>query len=142
MWCGMTATRIIGPFFIERSITSEVYNNFLQRDFLSEAEELEILDHHFQQDGAPPHTTRENLQLLRDNFGPKVIARGFPEKFDDGIAWPHYSPDISPLDFFLWGYVKDKFYKNNPRNLTDLKVAIKETISDISVETAESHRQF
>lgn len=72
----MTAERIIGPFFIETSITAEVYNQFLRSEFLPVAEDLDLLDHYFQQDGAPPHTTRLILELLRDNFGSNVIARG------------------------------------------------------------------
>lgn len=30
---------------------------------------------------------------------------------DGPINWPPRSPDISPLDFFLWGYVKDIVYQ-------------------------------
>ena len=26
---------------------------------------------------------------------------------DEPICWPPRSPDLTPLDFFLWGYVKD-----------------------------------
>jgi hypothetical protein len=27
------------------------------------------------------------------------------------IAWPPRSPDLTPLDFFLWGYVKNIVYQ-------------------------------
>ena len=26
------------------------------------------------------------------------------------LAWPPRSPDATPCDFFLWGYVKDQVY--------------------------------
>jgi hypothetical protein len=26
------------------------------------------------------------------------------------ISWPPRSPDATPCDFFLWGYVKDQIY--------------------------------
>ncbi|GBN23572.1 hypothetical protein AVEN_144157-1 [Araneus ventricosus] len=26
------------------------------------------------------------------------------------LPWPPRSPDLTPCDFFLWGYVKDKIY--------------------------------
>ena len=29
---------------------------------------------------------------------------------DEPIPWPPRSPDITPQDFFLWGYVKDSAY--------------------------------
>lgn len=31
---------------------------------------------------------------------------------DGPILWPQSSPDITPLDFFLWGCVKEVFYKD------------------------------
>jgi hypothetical protein len=46
---------------------------------------------HFQQDGAPPHPGR-------------WIGRAAP------LPWPPRSPDLTPLDFFLWGFVKDRVY--------------------------------
>ena len=30
------------------------------------------------------------------------------------------SPDLNPLDYFLWGYLKGKIYNTKPRNLNDL----------------------
>ena len=27
------------------------------------------------------------------------------------VAWPAKSPDLTPLDFFLWGCTKEKVYK-------------------------------
>jgi hypothetical protein len=30
---------------------------------------------------------------------------------DGPIPWSPRSPDITPLDFFLWGYIKDIVYK-------------------------------
>lgn len=131
VWCGLSATKIYGPYFIDESITSEVYNEFLKEKFLPVVDEEGLSDHYFQQDGAPPHSTELNLKLLRDKFGSKVIARRFPDLFDEGFAWPPYSPDLSPLDFFLWGYVKDKVYKENPKTITELKNKIKSTIEQI-----------
>ena len=32
---------------------------------------------------------------------------GDQEQRDGPIPWPPRSPGITPLDFFLWGYVKD-----------------------------------
>lgn len=28
------------------------------------------------------------------------------------MQWPPYSPNLSPCDFFLWGYLKNQVYKN------------------------------
>ena len=31
--------------------------------------------------------------------------------------WPPRSPELTPVDFFLWGLLKDKVYKNSPRTI-------------------------
>jgi len=36
--------------------------------------------------------------------------------------WPPWSPDLTPCDFFLWGFVKDTvFVPPLPANLQDLR---------------------
>jgi len=37
------------------------------------------------------------------------------------VGWPARSPDLNPCDFFLWGYLKEKFFKHRPRSLEDFK---------------------
>ena len=64
-----------------------------------------------------------NAQVLRDRFPDKLISR-----FGD-IEWPARSPDLSPLDFFLWGYLKGKVYRGKPKTLNELKDAIRAEIS-------------
>jgi hypothetical protein len=58
----------------------------------------------FQQDGAPPRWHLEIRNTLNEEFPQKWIGRGGP------IPWPPRSPDIAPLYFFLWGYVKNIVY--------------------------------
>lgn len=41
------------------------------------------------------------------------------------IPWPPRSPDLTPPDFFLWGYLKHKVYNNNPKNIDQLKENIR-----------------
>ena len=38
-----------------------------------------------------------------------------------GRDWPARSPDLNPLDFFLWGYLKSQVYKPWPNSLDDLE---------------------
>ena len=43
------------------------------------------------------------------------------------------SPDITPCDFFLWGYVKDRiFIQPLPRDLADLKARIIAAVKNIN----------
>jgi hypothetical protein len=51
---------------------------------------------------------------------------------DGPLAWPPRSPDITPLDFFLWGYVKDKVYVTKVTGVEDLKKRIRDVITTIT----------
>ena len=44
------------------------------------------------------------------------------------------SPDITPLDFFLWGYIKDRVNAENVNNVTELNHRIEETLASITQE--------
>ena len=39
--------------------------------------------------------------------------------------WPPRSPDLTPLDFFVWGYLKSKVFLTQPANLADLHQRIR-----------------
>ncbi|GFV50259.1 uncharacterized protein TNCV_621711 [Trichonephila clavipes] len=54
----------------------------------------------FQQDGATCHTARATIDLLKDTFGDRLISRFRPGN------WPPRSCGLTPLGYFLWGYVK------------------------------------
>ena len=47
------------------------------------------------------------------------------------IPWPPRSPDLSPCDFFLWGYLKSKVYIDKQRIIPELKEAIRLKIAAI-----------
>ena len=67
------------------------------------------------QDGAPCHRTRAVTDRLTELFGGLVIA------LRQAVEWPPRSPDLTPLDFFLWGHLKAKVYVTSPANLEDLR---------------------
>ena len=53
------------------------------------------------------------------------------------FPWPARSPDLSPLDFFLWGYVKDVVFSSNPTNVAELKEKVEEAIMAVHPETLQ-----
>jgi hypothetical protein len=57
---------------------------------------------------------------------------------DGPIPWPPRSPDITPLDFFLWGYVKDIAYKTPVTSLDDLKLKIVAAIETVIPQMLEN----
>ena len=62
----------------------------------------------FIQDGAPAHRRILVRNRLQELFPNRVIALGHP------VEWPPRSPDLTPLDFWLWGDVKAKVYSQGP----------------------------
>ena len=134
IWCGLSGTKIFGPFFYEDretgeavTVNSERYLAMLQEIFNDGNEH----DHWFQQDGALAHTSREVMEFLNSQFPGKLISHRsvFP--------WPARSPDLSPLDFFLWGYVKDVVFRSNPTNVAELKEKVEEAIMAVHPETLQ-----
>lgn len=138
VWAGITGSGLLGPiFFREReTVTAASYQKVLAVA-LAEAESKGWTQEswHWQQDGATPHCTTENLQFINDAFEGRVISRKFPQKFGKGIEWPPYSPDLSPMDFFLWGSIKDKVYKKMPQDLVELQARIEREMRSVTRAT-------
>src|SRR6202042_2119501 len=57
------------------------------------------------------------------------------ENANGPIEWPARSPDLTPMDFLLWVYLKSKVYKDKPQNLEDLKFKIRYEIRHINENT-------
>ncbi|GFX04233.1 hypothetical protein TNCV_3973821 [Trichonephila clavipes] len=88
-------------------------------------------NHNFQQDGATYHTDRATIDLLKDTFGDRLISRFGP------VNWPPRSCDLTPLDYFLWGYVKSLVYADKPQTLDHLEDNICRVIADIRPQMLE-----
>ncbi len=82
----------------------------------------------FHQEGAPPHTSHYARDLLRDIFGENWIGKYGPENR------PAISPDLTPLDLFVWGYVKYRVFRTPINNLTRLKRRTTAAIRSITQE--------
>ena len=104
------------------------YRHMIEEYLSHELEDLNREKIWFQQDGATPHTARETMDVLKEMFPHRIISR-----FGD-VPWPPRSPDLSALDFFLWGYLKEKVYNDNPNTLQEIKLIIIQEISRITPE--------
>jgi len=60
---------------------------------------------YFQHDGAPPHYTRHVREYLNESFPNRWLGHGGP------LAWAQRSPDVTPLDYYLWGHMKTLVYE-------------------------------
>jgi len=59
----------------------------------------------------------------------------FKDRVISKNIWPPRYPDLTPADFFLWGLLKGKVYKNTPRTIEQLKDAIRQKIQAVNVDT-------
>ena len=85
-------------------------------------EEEDIGNIWFQQFGAMYHTAEATLDVLRPVFEDRHISR----RAD--VVWPSRSCDSIPLDYYLWGAVKDKCYVDKPETIDALKDNIREAM--------------
>ncbi|GBN01085.1 hypothetical protein AVEN_94206-1 [Araneus ventricosus] len=103
VWAAISSRGKIGPFFLEKTLNAAKYLGILD-EFVAI---LYALDDHwnasqFMQDGARPHRTPAVFDFLREHFNDRVIALDYDKHTGSGMAWPPYSPDLTPCDFFLW----------------------------------------
>ena len=70
---------------------------------------------YFQHDGAPPHYTRHVREYLNESFPNHWLGRGGP------VAWPPRSPDLTPLEYYVWGHVKTLVYESKVDSRTVLR---------------------
>lgn len=132
VWCGLWHGGIIGPYFFRNeagvsvTVNGERYRTMLTEFLWPELDNIDISEMWFQQDGATCHTSRATMELLEEKFGEWIISRhGF-------VNWPPRSCDLTPLDFFLWGYVKSLVYTNKPATLDALEANIRDAIAGIT----------
>jgi len=79
----------------------------------------------FQQDSATCHSARETTELLQEKFPCHVISRNGDRN------WPPRSCNLTPCDFFLWGFVKCRVYANKPQTIPELVAEIRHGIGEI-----------
>ncbi|GFV94906.1 transposase [Trichonephila clavipes] len=137
VWCALWTGGIIGPYFFKNdeghnvTVNGDRYRAMITNFFIPELNNHDVQELWFQQDGATCHTARTTIDLLEDTFGDRLISRFGP------VNWPPRSCDLTPLDYFLWGYVKSLVYADKPQTLDHLEDNIRRVIADIRPEMLE-----
>ena len=78
------------------------------------------------QDVAAPYTAISSKYVLSAIFQDRLIGKVF------SIIWPPYSPDLTPIDFWLWPKLKAIIFSKRHKPLTSvrgLKLAIMHAFS-------------
>ncbi|XP_047101572.1 uncharacterized protein LOC124720308 [Schistocerca piceifrons] len=80
-------------------------------------------------DGAPPHCGIGVRELSEERLPGKWIGRRGP------VEWPPRSPDLTPLDFYLWGHLKQIVYAESIRDLRHLGERMQHACDQIAATT-------
>jgi hypothetical protein len=107
VWAGIIGNELFGPYFIPSRLNSQYYKDFLEDNFYRFYENVPLNfrnDIYFQQDGCPAHSAQIVTEFLNTKFPNRWLGLRGP------IEWAPRSPDLTPLDFFLWGCLKQLIY--------------------------------
>lgn len=121
VWGGIIGNYVLGPIFLPQPLNGINYTEFLQNELPNLCEDLPLdirRDMWFMHDGAPPHFSLIARQQLNNIFENRWIGRGGP------ITWPARSPDLNPLDYYLWGHLKQLVYQVPINNIDVLRQRI------------------
>jgi len=123
----IVATRSSGPpasqpvsCLTRLSACMEIFNTIV-----NQLDDEELSTGYFQQDRATSHTSHASMAEIQSFFGDRVISKGL---------WPPRSPDLTPPDYFVWGYLKGIVYQNKPRSIDALKTNITEEFQAVTAD--------
>ena len=121
VWGGLSSAGVIGPIFFDGTVNHNNYLRALQDEVVPHIMSLRNANNIlFQQDGAPPHFALDVRGYLDEVFPQGWIGRAGP------IEWPPRSPDLTPMDFFFWGVVKNFVFSKGPETIDQMKNYISE----------------
>lgn len=136
VWAGMINDILIGPLILPATLNGPRFLEFLQTEYQDALMELPLayrLRMIMQLDGAPAHFAVNVRNYLNDQYS-MWIGRGGP------VAWPPRSPDLTPLDFFLWGTMKQRVYVTVPNTREELIQKIMEVGDEMRADQAMIQR--
>lgn len=117
VWAGMCGNLLIGPVFLPNRLNGHEYLIFLQNNLEALLEDVPLAvlrNMYLQNDGAPAHVQRNVREWLDETFPGRWIGRNGP------VPWPARSPDLNPLDYYLWGHMKTIVYATEVQTREEL----------------------
>ena len=119
VWAGISARGKTSLHFVSpgAKIDSKYYIDNVLKKFISRDLQRLYPDGKFtlHQDSAPSHRSKMTLEFLKSS----KINFITPEE------WIPKSPDAAPMDYFVWGFLKNRLRKKNIKDTADLKRQLK-----------------
>lgn len=119
VWIGVLSNNLCGPHILPPRLNANLFLEFLENSLPEVLDDvpLNLRDESWMQlDGAPAHYGRQVRQWLDQYYYRRWIGRlpnNHPNMRIPGegpVAWPPRSPDLNPLDYFVWGHLKQIVY--------------------------------
>lgn len=137
VWAGICSSFIIGPYFFDERVSAQSYLNMLNTFAFPTIRNAgrpdgDSPDYWWQQDGAPPHFGNNVRNALNEEFPGRWIGRR------GSVEWPARSPDLTPMDYAVWGIVKEKVFAVKSQDLAQLRERIIIAFNEISQELCQS----
>lgn len=129
VYCCIKNDKILKTFLYDRNLDGAMYVEILNNVVVDAVDDMplcESLKAWYQHDGAPPHNVREVNMVLTDTFNDRWLAYNGP------FEWPPRSPDLTPLDYFVWGYVKSQVYSTPLTTKENAKERVRVAFASIS----------
>lgn len=136
VFAAFNAQNLIGPYVTTGNADQHTYHLYLLK-LVYELRQLlrmnlKLYDPIFMHDDSPLH--ENEAKLLDEEFSNYWIGPGSKHG-----EWPWLSPDMNPLCFFLWGFIKSKVYEKPIENddITELSIRIQQAFTEIMPEMLE-----
>ena len=118
-WVFLCDGKVIGPVWIEGTMDQYVYREVMEDHVWPVIRHVATRNSLWlMQDGATCHTTRYNMDHLKEKFGNRIISNKSEQ------MWPPCSPDCNPLDYFFWGHAMAHIFRCKPSTMAELKVLV------------------
>ena len=129
-WAGICDGRVLLYWFdANERLNQDSYLDLLRQFFWPKVQrKVRSKELWFQQDGATAHTVQGVRDWLTDKFQERVISN----KMD--IKWPPKSPDMSPLDYWLWGACDQHIKESKPNSIEELMEHVSDYVKSIPRE--------
>ena len=85
------------------------------------------------------HALKNDDKTVRVTFAETMLDKiNQSPRFLEMILKVPRSPDLTPMDFFVWGFIKSKVYVRNHENMSDLKASIVAAFQELTAEMVSS----
>lgn len=128
VWVALRNNSVFAYHIYQGNLNANLYKRILEDNIIEQLDNMPLVESNrafFQQDGAPAHNSHLIREVLNTNFGENWMGTNGP------IRWPARSPDLTPLDFYFWGDLKNRLYKIRSNNLNELRENFENSIQQV-----------